>query len=330
MVLLSKAKFVIGLLKLNTLLSALVSIAFYAVFYPWTFALGFVALLFLHEMGHVWVAKRRGLQVSAPLFIPLFGALIMLKRNPKDAETEAAIAYGGPLVGSVAALACFGLWEWTGYEVWIALAYVGFFINLFNLLPVHPLDGGRIAAAVSRWLWVVGVVGFPIIIWYTRNYAYVILWFWLLWHMYRLFFGQRNRRSWAWTDGVYQAYADPLLPAWYFSGPSHRRSLPFSAYCRMDGQHVAVFHWEPLNFRGELEIDQPCIVHNVTIVEVSEPDEANQITFRVRLYYEPHEARNYYEVSPRTRIKYGFLYGGLAAALFAMMAYIHQTGALER
>lgn len=328
--LLSKAKSLIGLLKLQTLLTALISVAFYATVYPWTFAIGLVALLFLHEMGHVWAAKRRGLPVSAPLFIPFFGALIMMKRNPKDAETEAAIALGGPMLGSLAALVCFGLWEWTGYEAWVALAYIGFLINLFNLLPMHPLDGGRIAAAVSRWLWVVGVVAFPIIIWYTGSFIYVIIWIWLMWHMYKRFFGERNRKDYNWTEGVYQTAADPLLPSWYYTGQVRRGSLPISAYCRMDGQHVATFYWEQLNYRGEMEINQPCIVHNATVVQVSEPDEANQITFTVRLYYELYEPSNYYEVSALTRIKYGVMYGGLAAALFAMMAYIHQIGALER
>lgn len=331
-VLLSKAKVLISLLKLKTLLSALISIAVYATVYPWTFSVGLVALLFVHEMGHVWVAKRRGLPVTSPLFIPLFGALIMMKRNPRDAETEAAIALGGPMLGSAAALVCFVFWKWTGTEVWAALAYVGFLINLFNLLPIHPLDGGRIVAAVSRWLWVVGVLAFPVIIWYTGNYVLVVIWIWVMWNMYQRFIGDRRRKGkeWLWTEGVYQAYADPLLPSWFFADQARRGKLPFSAYCRMDGQHVAVFHWEPLNFRGELTIDQPCLVHNVSIVQVSEPDEANQIMFRVRLYYEPYEPTNYYEVSALTRIKYGVLYGGLAIALFAMMTHLHQSGVLVR
>ncbi|AGA69478.1 Zn-dependent protease [Desulfitobacterium dichloroeliminans LMG P-21439] len=163
--LLSKLKFLFIFLKLSkfatTAVSMLATVWIYAVFYGAKFALGFVALLFVHEMGHYLTAKRVGLAVSGPVFIPFLGALIGMKETPKDAVMEAQVGYGGPLFGSLAAVLCLFLYWLTGYELALVLAYVGFLLNIFNLVPVHPLDGGRIVAAVSPYLWLVGL---PILI----------------------------------------------------------------------------------------------------------------------------------------------------------------------
>ncbi|WP_238162608.1 site-2 protease family protein [Cohnella sp. AR92] len=327
MVLLSKGKtLLLLLLKFGKpLLSMAVTVGAYALLYPWTFALGFVALLFVHEMGHVWAAKRRGLPVSSPLFIPFLGALITMKRHPKDAETEAYVAIGGPILGTVGALFCFLLAEWTGSEVWYALAYVGFFLNLLNLLPIHPLDGGRITKAVSRWLWVAGAVLAPLVIWYTHSILFAFIWVWFLWQMYREFFRKKAERP-VYVEGIYEADVDPDLPDWYLSGQSHRRELPFTAYCRMDGQHVAEFRWEPLSFRGELEIDTPCTIHSVRIVQVENQSEDNRVRFKVRLEGEAYQSDHYYEVPLSVRWRFGLTYGGLAAFLGYMMWAIHEMG----
>lgn len=158
---LSKLKFLFVFLKLGkfatTAVSMVATIWIYAIFYGAKFALGFVALLFVHEMGHYLTAKRVGLAVSGPVFIPFVGALIGMKEAPKDAVMEAQVGYGGPLFGSLAAVLCLFFYWVTGYELALVLAYVGFFLNILNLLPVHPLDGGRIVAAVSPYLWLVGI-----------------------------------------------------------------------------------------------------------------------------------------------------------------------------
>ncbi|MBB6633722.1 site-2 protease family protein [Cohnella thailandensis] len=326
--LLSKGKgLLLALLKFGKpLISMAVTVGAYALVYPWTFALGFVALIFVHEMGHVFAAKRKGLPVSAPFFIPFLGALILLKRHPKDAETEAAVAIGGPMLGSLGALVCFLIGQWTGYEVWYALAYVGFFLNLLNLLPMNPLDGGRIIGAVSRWLWAVGAVVGPFVVWYTQSFLFGIIWIWFLWQMYKQFFGKKKAQP-VFVEGVYEAEYDPNLPGWFLSGQSHRRELPFTAYCRMDGQHVAEFQWEPLSFKGELEINQPCTINSVSIVQVGSPDEdRNRVRFTVRLEGEAHQADNYYVVPTRVRWRYGLMYGGLALFLGYMMWVIHEMG----
>lgn len=136
--------------------SMALSLVVYAQIWGMTFAAGFVGLLFAHEMGHVLAARVRGLEVSAPAFIPFMGAFITMKQAPDDAETEAYVAYGGPFIGT---LACFAVYFWArAYEsdAGLAIAYSGFFLNLFNLVPVSPLDGGRITAVLGPRIWLLG------------------------------------------------------------------------------------------------------------------------------------------------------------------------------
>jgi Zn-dependent protease len=136
----------------------LVSIGAYALLWGWKFAVGFVLLLFVHELGHVFEAKRQGLPASAPMFIPFLGALITLKEMPADAWNEAKVAIAGPIVGGLGAAAVWGAGEWLDSELLVALAFTAFFLNLFNLAPISPLDGGRIVAAIHPVLWAVGLV----------------------------------------------------------------------------------------------------------------------------------------------------------------------------
>src|SRR3954465_15259318 len=156
----SKAKSLLLLLPKLKLLasfgSAFASIAAYALIWGIPFAVGFVALLFLHELGHVIQLRREGIKASAPMFIPFLGALVAMKELPKDAAAEARVGLAGPVLGSLGCLIPLGLYALTGDELFKALAFVGFFINLFNLLPVLPLDGGRAMAALSPWMWFVG------------------------------------------------------------------------------------------------------------------------------------------------------------------------------
>jgi Zn-dependent protease len=171
--LLSKGKGLLAGLKflslgkvLTTGGSMLLSIGVYAMAFGLPFAAGFVILIFVHEMGHaVWI-RRHGLRAGAPVFIPFVGAMIALKDQPRNARVEAEIAIAGPIAGGFGALACWGLGLATGRPIFDALAYTGFFLNLFNCLPVSPLDGGRVAAAISKWLWVAGLaVALPLVIW---------------------------------------------------------------------------------------------------------------------------------------------------------------------
>src|SRR5450830_1823825 len=135
----------------------LLSMAVYAWVFGWPYAVGFVLLILVHELGHYVAARQRGLDVGAPTFIPFVGAWIELKELPHDVETEAYIGFAGPLAGTAAALACYFLARETDSRLLLALAYSGCMLNLFNLIPVSPLDGGRITAIISPKVWLAGV-----------------------------------------------------------------------------------------------------------------------------------------------------------------------------
>jgi Zn-dependent protease len=159
----------------TTSASMLVSLGAYAWIWGWKFAVGFIALLFVHELGHYLEAKRQGLDVSAPMFIPFLGAAILLKENPLNAWREAQVAIAGPIVGSLGAAAVWVVGEQQNNELLLALAFTGFFLNLFNLLPVVPLDGGRIAAAIHPYLWVVGFVGLVALVFFVPNPLLIVI-----------------------------------------------------------------------------------------------------------------------------------------------------------
>jgi Zn-dependent protease len=159
----AKAKvllFALPKLKLfTTSASMLVSIVAYQLIFGLAFSIGFVLLLLLHELGHVIQLRREGVPASAPMFIPFLGAVIAAKSMGRDAAAEARVGLAGPILGSIASLIPLAIWFATGDEFWRALAYVGFFLNLLNLLPVLPLDGGRAMAALSPWVWAAGYAG---------------------------------------------------------------------------------------------------------------------------------------------------------------------------
>jgi Zn-dependent protease len=160
---LAKFKSILLLLpKLKLLTTAgtmLVSVAAYATLWGWQFAAGFVVLLLVHEMGHVIQLRREGIRASAPMFIPFLGAVITSKSLGDNAAAEARVGLAGPILGSIGAAACILIWQATGNDLFRALAFTGFFLNLFNLLPVVPLDGGRAMAAMSPWMWFAGFAG---------------------------------------------------------------------------------------------------------------------------------------------------------------------------
>jgi Zn-dependent protease len=156
---LKAAVFVVFKLKIfTTAASMLVSIGAYALFWGWQFAVGFVLLLLVHELGHALEAKRQGLDVSAPFFIPFLGAVIAMKQMPKDVWREAEVAIAGPIVGSLGAAGVWVLGEALDSDLLVALAFTGFLLNLFNLAPFGPLDGGRIVAAIHPAIWGIGLL----------------------------------------------------------------------------------------------------------------------------------------------------------------------------
>ncbi|QJW48106.1 site-2 protease family protein [bacterium BFN5] len=169
-----KLKFLMGplfflgkLLKLGkfmtTGLSMVIMIVSYTFFYGWKYAAGIVGLIFVHEMGHLYFARLKKIDVSLPVFIPFVGAFIRMKEEPKDVKTESFVAVGGPLIGMMGALICLLIAIAAKSMLWAALAYFGFFMTVFNMIPAHPLDGGRIAASLSPLMWLVGIVAMLVI-----------------------------------------------------------------------------------------------------------------------------------------------------------------------
>jgi Zn-dependent protease len=134
-----------------------VSVAAYSLLWGWTFAFGFVVLLFVHEMGHVIQLRREGVAASTPMFIPFLGAVITARTLGDNAAAEARVGLAGPILGGLGSALCLVIWRLTGNNFWEALAFVGFLLNLFNLLPVSPLDGGRAMAAMAPAMWFVGL-----------------------------------------------------------------------------------------------------------------------------------------------------------------------------
>jgi Zn-dependent protease len=141
----------------GSILTMLLTIVTYALFLGWRFAIGFVFLLFVHEMGHVIAIRLKGGEASLPYFIPFVGAFVQLRTRFLDPREDAFVGIAGPITGTIGAIVCWGIYGWTGSVLMLFLSYVGFFLNLFNMLPVYPLDGGRVVRAVHRKLWGAGL-----------------------------------------------------------------------------------------------------------------------------------------------------------------------------
>jgi Zn-dependent protease len=169
------AKFGVVLLKFKFLFSMFVSAAVYVWIGGWAFGIGLVLLLFVHEMGHVLEAKRQGLPVSAPLFIPFLGAMITMRQMPEDAWREAKMAIAGPLLGSLGAAVIYAIAVAEDSNQLRAIAFLGFFINLFNLIPASPLGGGRIVTALHPALWFVGVLALLGLVIYRPNPILILI-----------------------------------------------------------------------------------------------------------------------------------------------------------
>jgi Zn-dependent protease len=160
--LLSKGKLLLlGLTKLGTLSSMLLFLGVYWGLYGWRFALGFVVCLYIHEMGHVAALARYGIKSSMPMFIPGLGAYVRLHQAPANVHEDARVGLAGPVWGTAAALAAWGVYLVTRAPIWSAIAYTAAWLNLFNLLPIWQLDGGRAFRALSRgqrWLALASIV----------------------------------------------------------------------------------------------------------------------------------------------------------------------------
>jgi Zn-dependent protease len=140
----------LGLTKLGTLSTMLLSLGVYWTAFGWKLAAGLIASIYVHEMGHVAALQRFGIRASLPMFIPGLGAVVRLQQSPANVREDARVGLAGPIWGLGAAIACWLIHLATGSAIWAAIARVGAWINLFNLLPVWQLDGGRGFRALTR------------------------------------------------------------------------------------------------------------------------------------------------------------------------------------
>jgi len=136
--------------------SFVVTIAAYATQFPLAIVVGFVVITLIHEVGHALAIRMKGLRAGFMVFIPFVGGAVTLKDQPHSAYDDALIGLAGPFAGTLASLVCLQVYKWTDDPLWLLIAFLGFALNLFNLLPIGMLDGGRISAAVTKWMWVFG------------------------------------------------------------------------------------------------------------------------------------------------------------------------------
>jgi Zn-dependent protease len=167
----------------------LLSLGVYAVAFGWKFAAGFILLLLVHELGHFAAARVVGVGSSIPMFVPFVGAVISLRQPPKNAKMEANIAIGGPATGTLSALVCLAFYLWTDSMFMLVLAYTACILNLFNLIPCTPLDGGRIAAAISPHMWWLGSIFTGLLFFYTKNLLVLLV---LIFSLFRLWQGDSS------------------------------------------------------------------------------------------------------------------------------------------
>lgn len=178
LVLLFDFKWLLAFSKIGlTSITVLISVGAYALIFGWQFAIGLVALLFIHEMGHAVVMKMKGIPIGGMIFIPLLGAAVLMRQMPKNAKDEAEVGIAGPIAGAIASSVCLLLAQTSPDSIWAPLAYFGFFINLFNLIPIVPFDGGRVLAAIDRRLWILGFLGLVAYeVWYFIQYHNLNIW----------------------------------------------------------------------------------------------------------------------------------------------------------
>lgn len=294
----------------------------------WTVGIGFVAMLFIHELGHVMAAKRKQLPVSLPVFIPFVGALIAMKKHPRDAATEAYVALGGPLLGTLGALAAFVAGFALSSTSLVLVAYLGFFVNLINLLPIRPLDGGRIAAAVTRWLWIVGLVAGLAVILYLRSVLFFIVYMLFAAELYGKYAAKRGgrRRSLPFAIRIpaeYLRLANAFVP-----GEAHRRKLDFVTWSGLDGRQRVEVVWDALAIRETVTLAEPFLVEEVRVTGFrhvhNEQGEVVRYDANCEMIGLPHENDRYDEIPPRTRWAFGAAYAGLAVLLAALMAAVQR------
>jgi Zn-dependent protease len=163
------------LLLLPKFFALFLSIWFYALFFGWKFGIVFVLLILVHELGHYMTFRNFGIPADLPFFIPGFGAFVAARGPAPSLTIEALAALAGPVYGLAASGVCYALAQSTHEPFWLAAAYTGCFLNAINLLPIPPLDGGNIAAAIDPRLWILGAFAFLAFILFFHIWAGLLI-----------------------------------------------------------------------------------------------------------------------------------------------------------
>lgn len=345
-VLLSQGKLLLAALKFGkvggAVISMFITIWAYAYLAPLPFAIGLVLMILIHELGHVLAAKMKGLPVSGILFIPFIGALTGLKRNPTDAVTSAFIAFGGPILGTIGGVLAFILGVYLDSAVIVSVAYAAFFINLINLLPINLLDGGRIATAVTRWLWLVGLIGGLILIVYLDSYftskiIFLLIWAMFAWDLYKKYVRYRHKEERVTVATRFEFPANHLLQQGYMiPGESHTRDLDYITYSELQGpgagRQTIHMSWPAIGFEGHAYLPVQAIVKRVQLVraERMNKEDGLHLGLQVQVEYSPLGMQeSYYEVPVKTRWKFGISYLALILFLLYMIRLVHQIGIIS-
>ncbi|MFS1511632.1 site-2 protease family protein [Chengkuizengella sp. SCS-71B] len=317
------------------LISMFISIGAYALIFPLEFAIGLVIMLLIHELGHVVAAKQKGLPVSAPLFIPFLGALIAMKRNPRDAVTEAYIAIGGPILGTAGAFVVFLLGsnmngEWG--QLLLVIAYVGFLLNLVNLLPIHPLDGGRIATAVTRWLWLAGLIGgLAVIIFFLQSPLFFIIWALFAWELFQKYVKRKGKGRSAEVGAKIEVPVELLLDKGFIIPVGTERldhllsiiqqEIAFRTFSTLDGQQKVSVIWSEIGLNQSIDLPSQGIIKNVEVSQIENIQKESGRIVRIHclIEFEQYEPDDYFSVPLATRWRFGLAYGVLAIFLGYML-----------
>lgn len=157
--------------------SMLLSLLVYGWAFGWIFAVGLIVMIFIHEMGHVVAMKMKGFPAKAPVFIPMLGAVIFAPKN-MTREEESVVGIGGPILGTIGALAAWLIWAVHPDHpiIWIMMSYIGIFLNLFNMIPISPLDGGRVTQSVGPWFKWVGLILLMTLTFMMKDPGLLLIW----------------------------------------------------------------------------------------------------------------------------------------------------------
>nr|WP_121612597.1 site-2 protease family protein [Mesobacillus foraminis] len=336
--LLSKMKWLFVVLKLakfGSLISIFVSLGAYALVYGWKFAGVIVYLIYVHEMGHLLAAKRKGVKTSKAIFIPFLGAFISMKEQPKDANTEAYLAYGGPLLGTIAFLPAIPLFIMTENPFWLMVITLGALLNLFNLMPVYPLDGGRIVGVISTKIWTLGIIGMILYLFFHPNPLLILFllfgigkWWSDLRGEMNVFKRQvvidANRFAMEEFEKFTAAPFDErigFINKWNAEADYKKRKL-----YKMNGWFIPVLEDKKKKekYKTEVEIRTYSMLLDHILTIDTEPKELVLALFENEIKTQEEQLqseRTYYVSEGKTKIIWGILYVGLAIFLIATSMY---------